>query len=102
MMHIRDDNSVRRSSLVARVTGHGSRVTEKTGGAFTGDALRFVIVAVLLLLAAGAVSDTAQRPSHGSRFFSEIAGSIYAWDIADEGVERILGNLVFLTVFIVM
>ncbi len=26
-------------------------------------------------------------------FFSEISASLYAWDLADEGVERILGNL---------
>jgi len=26
-------------------------------------------------------------------FFSEISGSLYAWDLADEGIERILDNL---------
>jgi len=26
-------------------------------------------------------------------FFSEIAASLYPWDLADEGVERILDNL---------
>ena len=26
-------------------------------------------------------------------FFSEISGSLYAWDLANEGIERILDNL---------
>ena len=26
-------------------------------------------------------------------FFSEISGSLYAWDLADEGIEQILDNL---------
>lgn len=100
-MHIRNDDRKKKTENRRQKPYHltsdfrllTSDYKGRTGGAFTGDALRFVIVAVLLPLAAGAVCDAAQRASHGSRFFSEIAGSIYAWDIADEGVERILDNL---------
>ncbi len=52
-----------------------------------------VIVAGVLLAMSGEILCSQQRATHGSRYFSEISGSIYAWDIADDGIERILDNL---------
>lgn len=48
---------------------------------------------LMLWLAAGVSAGQDGRSGRGSRVFSEISGSIYAWDIADEGIDRILGNL---------
>jgi len=58
----------------------------------------FLIVLAAICLGlwpgAGASAGQDRSPSgRGSRVFSEISGSIYAWDIADEGIDRILSNL---------
>jgi hypothetical protein len=37
--------------------------------------------------------DAAEPSAVGQRFFSEISASLYAWELHDEGIERILDNL---------